>query len=144
MRGYFGIGIEGSKTPVNVGTLWRSAVNFGASFIFTVGHRYNQQACDTIKAERQVPLWRFDDLDDLLDHLPSNCPLIGVENAEDSRPLPGFFHPERACYILGAEDRGLGQATMEAATATVIIPSTRCLNVAVAGSIVLYDRLAKL
>lgn len=39
-RGYFGIGIYHTKNVLNVGTLWRSAHNFGASFIFTVGMRY--------------------------------------------------------------------------------------------------------
>ncbi len=37
MRGYFGIGIEGSSKPMNAGNLFRSANAFGASFVFTVG-----------------------------------------------------------------------------------------------------------
>ena len=36
-RGYFGIGIEFSNNPLNLGTLWRSARIYGAAFIFTVG-----------------------------------------------------------------------------------------------------------
>lgn len=31
-RGYYGIGIYHPKTTENVGTLWRSAHNFGADF----------------------------------------------------------------------------------------------------------------
>ena len=37
-QGYFGIGIQNGKTPENLGVLWRSAQNFGASFIFTIGN----------------------------------------------------------------------------------------------------------
>ncbi len=37
MRGYFGIGIEGSSKPMNAGNLFRSANAFGASFVFTLG-----------------------------------------------------------------------------------------------------------
>ena len=34
---FFGIGIQNGKTPENLGVLWRSAQNLGASFIFTIG-----------------------------------------------------------------------------------------------------------
>ena len=44
---FFGIGIQNGKTPENLGVLWRTAQNLGASFIFTIGNRYASQACDT-------------------------------------------------------------------------------------------------
>jgi hypothetical protein len=44
---FFGIGILNGKTPENLGVLWRSAQNLGASYIFTIGNRYAKQACDT-------------------------------------------------------------------------------------------------
>jgi len=44
---YFGIGIQNGKTPENLGVLWRTAQNLGATFIFTIGNRYAKQACDT-------------------------------------------------------------------------------------------------
>ena len=141
MRGYCGIGIYGTKTAANVGTLWRSAGLMGASFIFTVGRRYPKQASDTIKAWKHIPLWNYESLDDL--RTPFDCPLIGVEQVAQSRPLPTFRHPERAVYLLGAEDTGLPDAVIDRCHSIVEIPSDRCLNVAVAGSIVLYDRLAK-
>ena len=34
---FFGIGIQNGKTPENLGVLWRTAQNLGASFIFTIG-----------------------------------------------------------------------------------------------------------
>ena len=36
MSGYFEIGIYNGKTEVNMGTLWRSAYQLGASGIFIV------------------------------------------------------------------------------------------------------------
>jgi tRNA G18 (ribose-2'-O)-methylase SpoU len=142
VRGYFGIGIEGSKTPVNVGTLWRSAGILGASFIFTVGHRYPKQASDTIKAWRHIPLWTFADLDDLAAHVPMDCELIGVELDDRARLLRDFKHPERACYLLGAEDHGLSAAALHRCKRVVRLPGDYSLNVAVAGSIVVYDRVS--
>lgn len=146
-RGYCGIGIYGSKTPANVGTLWRSAGNMGAAFIFTVGKRYPKQASDTIKAWKHTPLFEWADFDDLRQHAPRDCELVAVEMDDGHgyapKMLPEFDHPERAIYLLGAEDRGIPQDVIADCARMVAVPSTRCLNVAVAGSIVLYDRNAK-
>jgi tRNA G18 (ribose-2'-O)-methylase SpoU len=140
-RGYCGIGIVGGKNSANVGTLWRSAANMGAALIFTVGRRFPQQASDTIKAWRHVPYFEVDAIDEL--PIPKGCVLVGVEQTENAEPLPTFVHPERAIYILGAEDNGLPRRVLERCHRVIEIPSSRCLNVAVAGSIVLYDRNAK-
>jgi tRNA G18 (ribose-2'-O)-methylase SpoU len=140
-RGYCGIGIVGPKTAANVGTLWRSAANLGASFIFTVGHRYPKSAGDTIKAWRHIPMFEVDGMDDL--PVPRDCEFIGIEIDPKARDLPSFHHPERAVYLLGAEDSGLPADAISRCARFVEIPSHRCLNVAVAGSLVLYDRMAK-
>lgn len=142
-RGFYGIGIVGSKTPLNVGTLWRSAGILGASFIFTAGRRYPQQASDTIKAWKHTPLFEFDTSDGLWAALPKGCVPVAVEMDSRSRPLASIVHPERACYILGAEDTGVPEHVLARCPIVVSIPGDHSLNVAVAGSIVLYDRLAK-
>lgn len=142
-RGYVGIGIERGKTPANIGTLWRSADLFGASFVFTVGHRYQKQSSDTMKSWRSVPLWHFEDIDDLVAHLPYSCPLIGVELDDRAVDLAGFSHPERAIYLLGAEDHGLTKTALARCHALVQLPGRFSMNVAAAGTVVLYDRFAK-
>ena len=144
-RGYFGIGIVGAKTETNVGTLLRSAHAFGAAFVFTVGHRYGRrQATDTTDATRHVPLWQFETLEELTAAVPLGCEMIGIEIDERSVALPEFKHPERALYILGAEDHGLTAEARDRCDALVQIPgAARCLNVAAAGSIVLYDRVCR-
>ena len=143
MRGYCGIGIAHPKTGVNVGTLWRSAYSLGAAFVFTVGRRYDRQASDTTAAWRHLPLYHHLTLDALIDGLPYGCRLIGVELDPLAVPLDRFAHPERAVYLLGAEDYGLSPAERERCHALVQLPGTVCLNVATAGSIVLYDRTVK-
>jgi tRNA G18 (ribose-2'-O)-methylase SpoU len=142
-RGYFGIGVFHSKTPANMGTLWRSAQNFGAAFCFTVGCRYTVQPSDTTKAYRHIPMFHFASLDDLRGHIPLDCPLVGVEQDEVARELNTYTHPERAIYLLGAEDRGLPRSVMGVCRDVVQISSPMCLNVAVAGSIVMYDRVSR-
>jgi tRNA G18 (ribose-2'-O)-methylase SpoU len=141
MRGYFGIGIEHTKTEINVGTLWRTANNFGASFVFTIGKRYKKQSSDTPKTWKQIPLYHYDSLEEL--NTPYDCMLVGIELIETSINIISYNHPERAIYLLGAEDNGLSKEAIKKCQHIIEIPSNNCLNVATAGAIVMYDRVAK-
>jgi len=142
-RGYFGIGIENGKTPSNIGTLWRSAYIWGAAFIFTINARYPKQCSDTIQAPRHIPLHHYENFADFYRHIPFDCQLVGVELVESGVSLPEFKHPERAIYLLGSEDHGLTRAALDHCHKVVQIPTVNpfCLNVAVAGSVVMYDRM---
>lgn len=112
--------------------------------MFTVGRRYERQGADTPKTPNAVPLVHFASVDDLHAHLPWSCPLVGVELTPESKPLPDFWHPPRACYLLGAEDHGLTNDALDRCHYLVQIPGARwCLNVATAGSIVVYGRMMR-
>ena len=137
-----GIGIYHPKTTENIGTLWRSAHNFGADFILTIGKRYKKQASDTTKAERHIPLYEYSSFEDFRNHLPKGCNLVFVEQTVGAKNLREVAHPEAAAYILGAEDYGVPEELMRGYQ-KVFIGTPLCLNVAVAGSIVLYDRQSK-
>ena len=142
-RGFFGIGIYNPKTETNVGTLWRSAHNFGAAFIFTIGKRYRREPSDTTKAWRSIPLLTFDTVTDFRIHIPLDTRIIGIEQTPRSRPLANWIHPDRVIYLLGAEDFGLPSDVLDLCNAVVAIESPMCFNVAAAGSIVMYDRAVK-
>lgn len=140
MTGFCAIGVYHPKHAINIGTLWRSASIFGAAFVFTVGRRYQKQSSDTIGAISTVPLFHFSDVRDLIDHLPHSCPLVGVELDERADKIEHFRHPARAAYMLGAEDNGLPEDVRAQVHRMVRLPGYTCLNVATAGSIILYDR----
>lgn len=142
-RGYFGIGIYHGKTSNNLGTLFRSALNLGADFIFTIGKRYTYQCSDTPKAFRNIPLYHYKDYDDFYSHIPMDCRLVGVELNDDARDLKHYIHPERAVYLLGAEDHGLPPSILNRCKDVVMIDSAGCMNVSVAGAIIMYDRKIK-
>lgn len=141
--GFFEVGIFRGKTPSNVGTLWRSAYQMGAAGIFTVGKRYPNQASDTVQAFKHIPMREFEDMEALLAGLPCSCPIVAVEMG--GKPLSNFVHPERACYLLGAEDHGIPAAVLAKCHYVVSLPSVRIesYNVAVAGSLVMFDRQNK-
>lgn len=146
MSGFFGVAVYHPKTAANVGTLWRSATAYQASMIATVGpRRYEYQSSDTSKTHNSMPLIKFGDIDDLIGHLPFGCALVGVELSDRAKSLTDFWHPDRALYLLGAEDHGIPDAVLDKCHHVVQIPSpvTWSLNVGVAGSLVLHDRFLK-
>lgn len=140
---YFGIGVYSGKTEFNIGTLWRSAYQLGASFIFIINRRYKKQHSDTCKTHRHIPLLQFDNFEHFKKSL-YDCPLVCVEFNEKSISLPEFSHPKTCVYLLGAEDHGIPEKIYENYPC-IEIPNIRqpSYNVAVAGSIVMYDRLIK-
>jgi len=141
MRGFFEVGIYNVKREVNVGTLWRSVYQLGASGIFTIGKRYEKQASDTPKAYKHIPLRHYIDFDAFQLARPYGTSLVGVEMC--GIPLSGFTHPEQAIYLLGAEDSGLPFSILEKCQYVVSLESIEkfSYNVSVAGSIVLYNRV---
>ena len=143
-RGYFAIGAERISKQLNLGNLVRSAHAFGASFVFTVGAHYKatEAKSDTSKAPQHVPLYHWDTPDDMA--LPEACRLVGVELSEDAIELPSFRHPLQAAYILGPERGELSPEILRACDHVVKIPTAFSINVAMAGAIVMYDRVRSL
>jgi tRNA G18 (ribose-2'-O)-methylase SpoU len=143
-RGFFGIGVYHGKHAVNVGVLYRSAYVFGASFVFTVGQRYVRQVSDTVDTIGQLPLYEYATVDQLIAGLPRNADLVAVEMG--GKPVDEFSHPRRAVYLLGAEDHGIPESLLKQCRHHISVPTVEepSLNVAIAGSIVLYDRHARI
>lgn len=143
MSGYFEIGIYHPKTEHNVGTLWRSAWQLGAAGIFTIGRRYKLQASDTYKTGMNIPLRHYETFEEFLANRPVSALLVGVEMGR--MPMREFMHPRNVVYLLGAEDHGLPPDVLERCDLCVSLESIRqsSYNVAVAGSLVMYDRMVK-
>lgn len=88
-------------------------------------------------------MFKFKAFEDFLSALPKGASLIGIELDPRSISVTTYKHPERAVYLLGAEDNGLPQDILGRCDDIIQIPASISLNVAVAGSIVLYDRNIK-
>jgi tRNA G18 (ribose-2'-O)-methylase SpoU len=142
MRGYFGIGVEGISKEYNLGNLVRSAHAFGASFFFSVAQAENfrkMRVSDTARSLDHLPFYQYRDISEM--DLPKECSLVGIEFIPDGIELPSFRHPVRAAYVLGSEMGNLSPAMMERCDHIVQIPMKFCVNVGVAGAIVMYDRM---
>ena len=144
MRGYFGVGVDGISKPMNLGNLVRIANAFDASFFFSIAPRLklSDAQSDTSRAQGAMPFYSFAEPGDF--RLPLGCRLVGVEITDDAVELPRFRHPQRACYVFGAERFSLSPQVLKACEFTVKIPTKFSINVGMAGAIVLYDRLLQL
>jgi tRNA G18 (ribose-2'-O)-methylase SpoU len=143
-RGYFAIGAERMSKALNLGNLMRSAHGFGASFTFTVGATYNaaEAYADTSRSQDHLPHYNWKTLNDMA--FPQGCKLVGVELLDEAADLPSFRHPMRAAYVLGPEQGSLSPELLARCDYTVKIPTKFCVNVAMAGAIVMYDRILSL
>ena len=140
-RGYFAIGAERISKSLNLGNLMRSAHGFGASFTFTVGATYKalEAQADTSKGSQHLPHYNWQNVDALA--LPQGCKLVGIELLDDAIDLPSFRHPMKAAYVLGPEKGSLSDELLSECDYTIKIPTRFCINVAMAGAIVMYDRV---
>jgi tRNA G18 (ribose-2'-O)-methylase SpoU len=130
---------------MNLGAMLRTAHAFHASFAFSIGAQFDVAevlASDTSVAFNSLPLQLCENLDEF--NMPFGCRLIGIEITEDAVDLPSFTHPLAAAYVLGAERDSLSPALQARCDFIVKIPTKFCVNLAVAGAIVMYDRMISL
>jgi tRNA G18 (ribose-2'-O)-methylase SpoU len=145
MRGYFSIGVEGISKGFNLGNLLRTAHAFGASSFFTIGAAVDYaevKSSDTSHADMHLPFYAYKNLAEFT--LPKDCQLIGVELLDEAVDLPSFRHPLRAAYVLGPEKGSLSKELQKRCAHLVKIPAKFCVNVGVAGALVMYDRMISL
>ncbi len=131
----------------NVGSLIRTAHAAAVEEVILVGEReWNVEAART--AELYTKIIYLPGKDEFLEHLEERgWDLVAIELDARSVSLFDAVYPPRPCFLLGAELGGIPNELLEASRLIVEIPQwglVPCLNVAVAGSIVLYDHLSKL
>jgi len=141
MRGYFAIGSERISKAMNLGALMRTANAFGASYFFSIDAEHSLReaySADTSKTAGQIPYYQYDTIEEM--QMPRGCQLVGVELTDDAVMLPTFRHPNQAAYILGPERGSLSPDIVARCDHVVKIPTKFCINVSLAGALVMYDR----
>lgn len=138
----FSIGIENPSSKENIGTLFRSAYQLGASSVFTIGKKYSRQRSDTFNTCKHIPYYYYESLSHLFE---SNIESFFVAIEENNESLLHFSHPQMCVYVLGNEKTGLSEEALKRCNLFATIPSIRnsSYNVSMAGTIVMYDRLVK-
>jgi tRNA G18 (ribose-2'-O)-methylase SpoU len=146
-RGFFMIGVVQPRNTLNIGTLIRSSHVFGATAVFAVGAAFPVENEAAHGFDRHVPVFHFDDVGQFDHAMPKNAEYVVIEMHEDACDLRTFVHPERGIYILGSEYMGVPAEylALRRRTHIVQVPARESvsLNVAIAGSIVMADRVMK-
>ena len=131
----------------NVGSLVRTAHAAAVEEVVLVGEReWNLEAART--AELYTTVTQLPDIEAFRSHMRSQrWNLVAVELDHRAVNLFDAEYPERPCILLGAELGGVPEELLEESELVVQIPQwglVPSLNLAIAGSIVLYDCLGKL
>ena len=131
----------------NVGSLVRTAHAVAAEEVVLVGEReWNVEAART--SELFTTITQLPTVEAFRHHISTaGWNLVAVELDDRAVSLFEAEYPARPCFLLGAELGGIPEELLEAAGLVVQIPQwglVPSLNLAVAGSVVLYDYLGKL
>ena len=121
--------------PGNVGTLLRSADAFGASLVVAGLRRYHRARRRCVRRPEPCSECR-----------PPASTRRGARRialvAHEGRPLARIEHEVPITFVLGAERQGLPEDVVAACDETAsiaITPHAESLNVAMAGTIALYE-----
>jgi tRNA G18 (ribose-2'-O)-methylase SpoU len=106
--------------------------------------RYKSSSTDTLNVPARIPLIEVNDWNTFVENSPRSAVWVVIEMG--GTPLREFVHPRNAIYILGSEDHGVPTNVLRACREVVSLEAQEysSYNVAVAGSIVMYDRLTKM
>jgi tRNA G18 (ribose-2'-O)-methylase SpoU len=131
----------------NVGSLVRTAHAAAAAEVILVGEReWNVEAAKT--SELYTTITQLTDIDAFRRHMETRrWSLVAVELDRGAVNVFDAEYPERPCFLLGAELSGVPGELLDEAELVVQIPQwglVPSLNLAIAGSIVVYDYLGKL
>lgn len=143
----FGIAAYQHKTDTNTGTLFRTSYLYNAWNLASIGRKYKKQSSDTCDSINHIPYYFFEKFEQFANYYRNlKFELVAVELDEKSNNLIEFEHPTNAIYILGNEGYGIHKKCLDQCDSIVQIPTKQpiSMNVAVAGSIVIYDRFFKL
>ena len=132
-----GLGLWYIADPGNVGTLLRAADAFGPAFVALSEGCADPTGQKTLRAAAgaifRVPICRFDEA-------PGRR--VGLV-ARGGTPLSELDLAEPTTFVLGSEREGLPDEVLRSCDAVATIPQTgeaESLNVAMAGTIALYER----
>jgi tRNA (guanosine-2'-O-)-methyltransferase len=139
--------LDSVQTPVNVGSIVRSAAAYRVEHLWLVGATAtpgHPGARKTALGSDRYLTWTESTsaADAVAEVREAGYRIVGVELTDGARPIFEVDLREPVCLALGHEDRGLTPAVLAACDDVAFIPQlgrVGSLNVAIAASIALYE-----
>lgn len=145
--GRIAIILDGVGTPVNVGSIVRSAAAYGVEHLWCAAASATPSSAGAAKTalgtDRYVP---WDQVPTTLEAIDAaraaGFEIVALELTDDARPLHENVPAPAICLVVGHEDHGLTKTALAACDRAVFLPMVGrvgSLNVATATSIALYE-----
>ena len=136
------VAIENWQHDLNIGSIVRTANAFNVAAVHIIGHRrWNRRGAMVTDKYMHI---RYHANADLFRDWSINAgtSIVGIEQKAHSQDLSSFKWPSNCVIMFGSESRGLCDESLKICDAVVEIPqngSTRSLNAAAAGAIILWQ-----
>lgn len=134
------------KNPSNRGTCIRTGESFGVNLILTnddnIKYKYSQGT------SKHVTFLQFDTEKGVIDYCKKNHhKIVVIENTPEAIDIKDVNYPANPLFITGNENQGVSKLFLDNSKVIVKIPQAdtycRCLNTAVACSIIMQDWFQK-
>jgi tRNA (guanosine-2'-O-)-methyltransferase len=146
-KGRIAIILDGVGTPVNVGSIVRSAAAYGVDYLWCAAASATPASAGAAKTalgtDRYVP---WEQVPTTLDAIEAaraaGFEIVALELTDDATPLHENAPREAVCLVVGHEDHGLTKATLALCDRAAFLPMVGrvgSLNVATATAIALYE-----
>ena len=132
--------------PYNVGGMFRVADAVGAVEMFSTGKTppdtHPQVAVTSLGHHRRIPMTHFKHHEDAVLHAKEQgYAIVAIEIADGAVSYESFDYPDKVCFVLGNEVRGVYGSVMKHRDAALYIPMLgkgRSMNVHVAAAVVAF------
>jgi tRNA (guanosine-2'-O-)-methyltransferase len=139
--------LDGLGTPVNVGSIARSAAAYRVDFVWLAGPTPQFDSPGVAKTALGTDRYLENvatatTLEAIEAAKKAGYRVVGIELADEAEPLHDMTLVGDICLVIGHEDHGIGKAAIAACDAVAYLPllgKVGSLNVAVAASIALYE-----
>jgi tRNA (guanosine-2'-O-)-methyltransferase len=139
--------LDSVQTPYNVGTIIRTSAALGVDHLWLVGATESPNHAKTNKTamgtHRYVPWTAVETPTEAVNAaIAAGLTIVGIELADDARPLETVDLSGDVCLVVGHEDRGLSKEMLPLCTAVGYIPQmgkVGSLNVGVAASMAIGE-----
>jgi tRNA (guanosine-2'-O-)-methyltransferase len=139
--------LDSVQSPFNVGSILRTAAAYRVEHVWLAGAtappRTSSVQKTALGTDRYLTFTTVERaVDAVTDAHGQGLHVVGIELANEARPLHEASLGSAVCFVIGNEDHGVSAAALQACDQVAYLPQlgkVGSLNVAVAASIALYE-----
>ena len=139
--------LDSVQSPFNVGSILRTAAAYRVDHVWLAGATAPPRTASVQKTalgtDRYLTFTTVERaVDAVADARDQGLQVVGIELADEARPLHEIRLGGAVCFVIGNEDHGISAAALRACDLVAYLPQlgkVGSLNVAIAASLALYE-----